>query len=291
VDAKSVGIKPASWLLTLILFGVPGLAFALLFHWVGPTLLQHGVSWWGIFHLVLIVPLALMLIAALIGAARDVRSLSIGKLSLRLRLSPPVWTSWLWAIALSGFMYGGSSADAVAIAAAWLALWKEKTKGKWLYAGVPTAVLIDRSAGYLQPTLSFVRFFHPSPFFLQFFSHFGPRDFMGIPLLGSWWIPVYYATLMLIFNIGGEELWWRGYVLPRQELAFGKLAWVVHGIFWSGFHLFMQPTLWDTFRMAISGVALSYVAQRTKSTWPSIVGHSCGNLPFFLSLMHGVTTR
>jgi membrane protease YdiL (CAAX protease family) len=37
---------------------------------------------------------------------------------------------------------------------------------------------------------------------------------------------------------------------------------------------------------AISGVALSFVAQRTKSTWPGIVGHSFGNLVFFLSLVN-----
>jgi membrane protease YdiL (CAAX protease family) len=42
-------------------------------------------------------------------------------------------------------------------------------------------------------------------------------------------------------------------------------------------------------RMAISGVALSFVAQRTKSTWPGIVGHSFGNLAFFLSLVRGAT--
>jgi membrane protease YdiL (CAAX protease family) len=47
----------------------------------------------------------------------------------------------------------------------------------------------------------------------------------------------------------GEELWWRGYVLPRQELAFGRATWVIHGILWSVIHLFMQPTLWDTVRM------------------------------------------
>jgi hypothetical protein len=47
---------------------------------------------------------------------------------------------------------------------------------------------------------------------------------MGIPLQRAWWILVYYAVVMLVCNIGGEELWWRGYVLPRQELAFGKAA-------------------------------------------------------------------
>jgi membrane protease YdiL (CAAX protease family) len=162
--------------------------------------------------------------------------------------------------------------------------------GKPRYAGILAAVLVKRNAGLFQTTFQFVRFFDPSGFHDDFFSHFGPRDFMGMPLRGAWWILVYYAAVMLVCNIGGEELWWRGYVLPRQELVFGKAAWVVHGVFWSAFHLFMQPTLWDTFRMSITGLALSFVAQRTRSTWPGIVGHSFGNLTFFLSLVGGVTS-
>ena len=76
---------------------------------------------------------------------------------------------------------------------------------------------------------------------------------------------------------------------PRTGVR--KVAWIVHGIAWSVFHLFMQPTLSDTIRMAITGVALSFVAQRTRSTWPGIVGHSFGNLTFFLSLVRGVTSH
>ena len=288
---RTAAMQPASWLGTTILFGVPALVFAFLFHWVGPSLWHQGSSWWRIFHLLLILPLALMLAAALVGAALDVRSVSWRNLRQRLRLSPPRWTAWLWAVALSGFMYGGNWADVVAVAASWFALWKEKTTGRWPYAGVLIAILVKRNAGYLRPTLDAVRFFQPSPFYLQFFSHLGPRDFMGISLRGAWWVLVYYAVIMFVFNIGGEELWWRGYALPRQELAFGRTAWVIHGIFWSAFHLFMQPTLWDTVRMAISGLALSYVAQHTKSTWPGIVGHSFGNLPFFLGLVDGVRSR
>jgi membrane protease YdiL (CAAX protease family) len=36
-------------------------------------------------------------------------------------------------------------------------------------------------------------------------------------------------VVVLFFNIVGEELWWRGYIQPRQELAHGKLAWLVNG--------------------------------------------------------------
>jgi membrane protease YdiL (CAAX protease family) len=282
-------MKPASWLATTLLFGVPAVIFAFLFHRLGPYLWRQGISWWCIFHLLLVLPLALMLVAALLGAAIDLRSVSWNGLRERLRLSAPSGVAWLWAAALSGFMYGGNWGDLTAVAVSWFALWKEKTNQKWMFVAILTAVFVKRNAALLQPTLQSVRFFNPSEFYSEFFSHFGPYYFMGLPLQGAWWIPVYYAVVMLVCNIGGEELWWRGYVQPRQEIAFGRAAWVIHGIAWSIFHLFMQPTLWDTFRMAITGVALSFVARRTKSTWPGIVGYSFGNLPSFLSLVKGAT--
>jgi membrane protease YdiL (CAAX protease family) len=284
-------MKPASWLATTLLVGVPALIFAFLFHWLGPDLWRRGTSWWRIFHLLLVLPLAVMLVAALLGAAVDLRSVSWKGLRQRLRLAGPSVTGWMWAAALSGFMYGGNWADLIAVALSWFALWKEKTKQKWVFVVILIGTLVKRNATLFQRTLQSVRFFDPSGFHSEFFSHFGPHDFMGLSLQGAWWIPVYYAVVMLVCNIGGEELWWRGYVLPRQELAFGGAAWVIHGIAWSMFHLFMQPTLWDTARMAITGVALSFVAQRTKSTWPGVVGHSFGNLPFFLGLVKGVMSH
>jgi membrane protease YdiL (CAAX protease family) len=129
-----------------------------------------------------------------------------------------------------------------------------------------------------------------SAFNREFFSHFGPKDFMGIQLSGAWWVVAYYVLWLLILNICGEELWWRGYVFPRQELFFGRATWALHGVFWSAFHLFIQPTLFDTVRMAVTGMALSFVAQRTKNTWPGIMGHTFANMPLLLSIVKGVET-
>ena len=282
--------RSAGWLASSLLFGIPALTFAFLFHWAGPSLLRQMSSWWRIFHLLLILPLALMLIAALAGAAIDVRSTSWKALLERLRLSAPNATAWIWAAALSGFMYGGNWEDLFAVAASWLALWKENNRQVWVFAAILIGIFLKRSASILQPALQSVRFFNASGFHHEFFDRFGPKDFMGIPLHGAWWILVYYAVVILVCNIGGEELWWRGYVLPRQELAFGRSTWVIHGALWSVFHLFMQATLWDTVRMAITGIALSFVAQHTKSTWPGILGHSFGNLAFFLNLVKGVVS-
>ena len=87
-----------------------------------------------------------MFVAALIGAAVDQRSISWKGIKERLRLSTPSATAWLWAAALSGFMYGGNGADLLAVTASWLALWKEKTGQKWMFGAILTAMLVKRYA-------------------------------------------------------------------------------------------------------------------------------------------------
>jgi len=86
--------------------------------------------------------------------------------------------------------------------------------------------------------------------------------------------PAWMTIVILFFNIVGEEIWWRGYILPRQELAFGKKAFLVHGILWPLFHIyrwynvpFMFMTQW----------VIPFIAQRTKNTWPGLISHTCLN--------------
>jgi Type II CAAX prenyl endopeptidase Rce1-like len=198
----------------------------------------------------------------------------------RLRLTRPQSSAWFWAAALSGFMYGGNWQDAITVAAAWIALWMEHSKEKWLYAAVPAFIFLKRNLSFIVPAAHSFRFFD-SGFNQEFFRHFGPKDFMGVSLTGAWWVVVYYAAWLVVLNIFGEELWWRGYVLPRQELFFGRATWAIHGVFWSLFHLFIQPTLWDTTRMAVTGLALAFVAQRTRNMWrgcPASAGNG-GSVP------------
>jgi hypothetical protein len=115
---KAPAIRPANWIATALLFGVPALAlalalaFAFLFHWLGPNLRQEGTSWWRIFHLLLILPLTCMFVAALIGAAFD-RSFAdlLGVDHERVRL-------WTFARAAAGPRDDWSNGDLVALARA-----------------------------------------------------------------------------------------------------------------------------------------------------------------------------
>lgn len=76
--------------------------------------------------------------------------------------------------------------------------------------------------------------------------------------------------VVLLLNIFGEELWWRGYILPRQELRHGKYTWLLHGILWACFHIYKW---WAVPFMLVTTPIVPFIAQRLKNTTPSVIIH------------------
>jgi membrane protease YdiL (CAAX protease family) len=106
---------------------------------------------------------------------------------------------------------------------------------------------------------------------------FWPPD-ADIPLTN---IP--YLLILLILNILSEELWWRGYVFPRQQLEHGKSAWIVNGVLWSLFHL---SKWWAVPFQLLKHWMVPFVVQRTKNTTPAILIHLVSNgLGVLLSIL------
>jgi membrane protease YdiL (CAAX protease family) len=86
--------------------------------------------------------------------------------------------------------------------------------------------------------------------------------------------------IVLLLNIFGEEIFWRGMVFPRQELRHGRRTFLIHGAIWAFSHLFQY---WLLLPILISSVALAYVYQRTRNTWAGILAHMLNNaLPFVI---------
>jgi membrane protease YdiL (CAAX protease family) len=79
-------------------------------------------------------------------------------------------------------------------------------------------------------------------------------DFMSFEPLtkGRYWLLLVWAPYWIL-NILGEEFLWRGVMLLRQEVAFGKHAWLIHGFGWGLFHIgfgwqlliTLIPLLWN----------------------------------------------
>jgi CAAX protease family protein len=88
---------------------------------------------------------------------------------------------------------------------------------------------------------------------------------------GAWgWFAV--VVVFAVFNtVLGEELLFRGLLLPRMQDAFGRGDWVANGVLFAAYHLHepwvMPSTLLDIF-------ALSYPSRRFQSAWMGIIVHS-----------------
>jgi membrane protease YdiL (CAAX protease family) len=107
---------------------------------------------------------------------------------------------------------------------------------------------------------------------------------MGAKAVGNWGYAV-LALLLFFFNIFGEELYWRGVLLPRQELVHGRHTWLVHGLMWNLFHLPIYP--WYLVYGLPITLVTSFIAQKTGNTWTAIILHGLANVTMY-ALMIGV---
>ena len=107
----------------------------------------------------------------------------------------------------------------------------------------------------------------------------GNRDFAtllesdaGKAFLNGAWGWYGLIVVMFLFNTAlGEELLFRGFLLPRMNGSFGRGDWVANGLLFTGYHLHvpwaMPATLLDT-------LILVYPTRRYRSAWIGIAVHS-----------------
>jgi membrane protease YdiL (CAAX protease family) len=102
---------------------------------------------------------------------------------------------------------------------------------------------------------------------------------------GRYWLLLVWLPYWVL-NILGEEFLWRGVMMPRQELAFGKYTWLVHGTGWGLFHIAFGWQLLLTLLPLI--YIQSFLVQKTKNSWVGVILHSALNGPSFLAISFGL---
>lgn len=90
------------------------------------------------------------------------------------------------------------------------------------------------------------------------------------------WVWFSLVVVMSIFNtVLGEELLFRGLLLPRMQAAFGKGAWLTNAILFTLYHLH-QP--WGMPTSILHGLVFSYATQRYRTAWFGIILHSLASI-------------
>jgi membrane protease YdiL (CAAX protease family) len=107
-------------------------------------------------------------------------------------------------------------------------------------------------------------------------------------LVGAWW---FFGLMVVtnVFNLLGEDILFRGVLLPKMEGVFGRWSWLANGVLFGLYHVH-QP--WTILQNVISApLVLAFPSWRYRSTWMAISVHGAGGVYFlilFLVLVLGL---
>lgn len=235
-------VHPMPFWQAILYFGLPALMFRIFIYSGIPAFIRLGLSPFEANVVSFTIAPAILLALAFGFYKRDGYPLTWSDIKTRFRLLPMTGKDWAWAA--GGFILTFLSVGALGVTAL------------LLIQAIPAIAPPDFLAPWLKPGVSFD---------VALFS-----DFIGAPLKGNWGVPLLFF-IILFFNVFGEELWWRGYILPRQEKAHGRWTWLIHGFLWLLWHLVFYP--WQAFALLPICLIIPYIAQRRQNTWPVIIIH------------------
>jgi membrane protease YdiL (CAAX protease family) len=254
MESGKLEVKPLGWFASLLIFLVNAALLRVTLYWLAPAyqaatgkpyLVGYLIYWIGAMALVFVASLAAYRLEGRLFTRKDFIS--------RYRLQKLNKRDWIWTIAM--LVVGVAFAAGLAFTMEWL-----------------------KSIPLFAP--------HPDfpPDMVDMVKNLTPGTLFGMPLKGQWWVVGVYLIGWLL-NIAGEEFWYRGWMLPRQEAAFGKYAWIINGLMFNFQHTF-QP--WNLLALLPGSLLASYVVQRRGKTWMSILWHGLLNVNLLFFIIQGV---
>jgi uncharacterized protein len=101
-------------------------------------------------------------------------------------------------------------------------------------------------------------------------------------LAGSWGWFALLATMFVFNTVLGEELLFRGFLLPRMNGVFGRRDWLANGVLFAVYHLHVPWVIPGT--VLVDTFAVAYPSKRYRSALIGIAVHSAQSV-FFLALV------
>jgi membrane protease YdiL (CAAX protease family) len=233
----------------ILMFAWPAVWFTLLIYVVGPRFLPEGdttPTWFLL--LIIVLGTGAELVAGLVLLRREGYRISIGGLRDRIRLRwPKGWKAWVLAAIV--FILGMSLSMAMGPVNRALAAVPGFVPPDWWPAASNPTVKVDSAAD----------------------------AFPDVNLEGNYLFVLLYFVIGLVFNIFGEEIYYRGYLLPRMRGVFGKWDWVANGVLFTLKHLYQR---WLFPGILVGGLAFAFAAGPLGSLPLAMVYHWVGNFLF-----------
>jgi membrane protease YdiL (CAAX protease family) len=240
----------------LLIWLAVALPMPILAFWVAPPLaratgLHPGIAIWALLILGMVwqFVLSVLLLRAEAGAARQTG-----------------WARRLWLQAPRDPRTG-----APRLALLWWVL--PVIAGSALIELTPLGDLLAATLARLFPALALV----PAP---------DLADLAQPEFVGAWWL-VPMALVSALFNYAlGEELLFRGVLLPRMRGAFGRWDWVANAVLFGSYHLIRPLTIPA---IVLTSLLWTLPARRYRSIWFALIPHGIEGL-FLMALVIGLVT-
>jgi len=175
--------------------------------------------------------------------------------------------------------------------------WEKIKKRLWLNHPIDTKTgqVNKRKYWYVIPVILYTAMIEQSGLFsflerwwVNAFPAFKPPIYLMMESLASpefqgGWYLLGFALISSLFNyLLGEELFFRGILLPKMNGVFGKFDWAVNGILFATYHVHkieFIPIL------IIGSLFFAYLNKRYKSFYPGLIVHGVEFLPLIIMVM------
>lgn len=155
---------------------------------------------------------------------------------------------------------------------------KTGVRSKWLFLWTIPLVVLSQ-AYYLSAVLGWL-----DELWVKALPVLAPPPYAVIqnlaePAVGQWWL-LGVAAVMIVFNyLLGEELIFRGILLPKMNGVFGKWDFIANGILFSTYHL---PRIWHWPSTLFLDWIYPWAAKRFRSYWVAVILHAVDAFQFII---------
>jgi membrane protease YdiL (CAAX protease family) len=233
----------------LLMFAWPAAWYTLLIYVIGRQFILEGSTtptW--LFLFIIVLGTGAELAAGLILLRKEGYAFRLGALKERIRWNwPKGWKKWL--LALVVFILGMSLSMAMGPVNRSLASVPGFAPPEWWPAASNPTKTITSAA----------------------------EVFPDVNLEGNFAFVFLYFVIGLVFNILGEELYYRGYLMPRMRGVFGKWDWVANGVLFTLKHVYQR---WLYPGILIGGLGFAFTFGPLGSLPLAMIFHWVGNFLF-----------
>ncbi|MFD0673514.1 CPBP family intramembrane glutamic endopeptidase [Cohnella sp. GCM10027633] len=119
------------------------------------------------------------------------------------------------------------------------------------------------------------------------FPFLAPEDYtlienLAVPeFVGAWYLIGIALTSCLFNYLLGEELFFRGVLLPKMRGAFGRWDWAMNGVLFASYHL---HKISEIPLFVVGSLFYGFLNAKYRSFWPAIIIHGVESIPLLIGV-------